>query len=339
VTPLSKSDELMPQKYDYRITLVGDTYKAEVIRRRTSQGTTVECQRQGFGSREEALAWAFVELKNYLEQRKKAKDAAKAARKRRREFEKEIDKMSLQALASLVHAGVHSRLSYIREYLRLAMEGLWEAYAFELYAKKGHSEKQGIQLANETVGENWTRRFENALSGKLDAIRDVLRETSVERANGLRTEVIKAQHAASNRAKELLHSLRKLPGSKIITICVDNQFNQFDVAEDGRIGHAPTHESLLLRELDEGLERQGMLILRQFIPGSSAEVRAPNGKVISIPWKAIYGVSLDTVNWRGLTAEELERRCTTNPDGSRSTEDFVIYKDADEWLPQRFKST
>ena len=47
----------------------------------------------------------------------------------------------------------------------------------------------------------------------------------------------------------------------------------------------------------------------------------------------MYGVSLDTVNWRGLTAEELERRCTTNPDGSRSTEDFVIYKDADEWLP------
>src|SRR5882672_8271621 len=77
VTPLSKSDELMPQKYDYRITLVGDTYKAEVIRRRTSQGTTVECQRQGFGSREEALAWAFVELKNYLEQRKRPKTQPK----------------------------------------------------------------------------------------------------------------------------------------------------------------------------------------------------------------------------------------------------------------------
>jgi hypothetical protein len=93
-----------------------------------------------------------------------------------------------------------------------------------------------------------------------------------------------------------------------------------------------------LRELDEGLERQGVLILRQFIPGSSAEVRAPNGRVISIPWKAIYGVSLDTVDRRGLTAEELERRCTANPDGSRSPEDFVIYKDADEWLPMGFKS-
>jgi hypothetical protein len=327
----------MPQKYDHRITLVGDTYKAEVIRRRTSRGTTVECQRQGFGSREEALAWASVELKNYLERRKKARDAGKAARKRRREFEKEIDKMSLQALASLVHAGVHPRLPYIRDHLRFAMEGLWEAYAFELYAKQGCSEEHAIQLTNETVGKNWTRQFENALSGRLDAIRGVLHETSVERAIEIRNEAIKAQHAASDRATELLNSLRKLPGSQIITIYVDNQFSQFDVSEDGRVGHASTHESLLLQKLDESFERQGVLVVRQFIPGSSAEVRVPNGKVISIPWKAIYGIALDTVGWRGLTAEEIEQCCTTNPDGSRSTEDFVIYKDADEWLPSGFK--
>jgi hypothetical protein len=58
---------------------------AEVIRRRTSKGTTVERIRRGFREHDDAAQWATAELAAYLLVRKTRAQARKVRRKRQRE--------------------------------------------------------------------------------------------------------------------------------------------------------------------------------------------------------------------------------------------------------------
>lgn len=91
----------------------------------------------------------------------------------------------------------------------------------------------------------------------------------------------------------------------------------------------------LLRLLEEGCGQHGSVIVRQFIPDSEELVTLPNGKAISMPWKAIYGVFLAKGECHGLTAEDVERASTTDARTNQKlpSEDLTIYKDFNDITP------
>lgn len=55
------------KKYDYRVEPVGDEWKAEIVRKKTSKLTVVSKSQAGFTSEDEALEWGRKELELFIQ--------------------------------------------------------------------------------------------------------------------------------------------------------------------------------------------------------------------------------------------------------------------------------
>lgn len=178
------------KKYGVRTRQDSDGFTAEVIRRRTSRGTTVERARGGFQSHEEAKAWADGQLAEYLALRQRRAAAKKArragARKARAEVEAWLDAQTLQGLAQAVQSNTeHARAA--QERLKSKVELLWREVAFRVL-KNGASEHVACSIANEEVGKRWGERLQKALQGELDRVDKGVSMMALENARRLLEE-------------------------------------------------------------------------------------------------------------------------------------------------------
>jgi len=243
----------MAMKYCTTVTVVDGQFCARVVRRRTSRGTTVERERKGFASRQEAQEWAEKELVEYLRQRKVLRARRRESKSRRRTFAHECE-------------------------------------------QRRDTQMQGSMVRNEAL---------------LAHIPDPFQPNSPDTAR-------------------LLRAIRSLPGNKIVTVATPQGATAYDIAEDGAVGYVPGHEAAFLKLLDHCLCGYAIagLMIRQFIPGTSATVKNSRGEDVSIPWKALYGVQITGDGIRSLPAEEVEHAATHAADGSPTEpENYVIFED------------
>ena len=160
------------KKYGTRIRQESGAFIAEVVRRRTSRGTTVERTRGGFPNYEEAKAWAAAALVEYLSLRQRRaavkKIRVRRAREQRRLREAWLEAQTLQGLAQAIQGNAEHR-GAARERLQSELESLWAEVAYRVL-RNGGSERVARAIANEEVGKNWTERLQKALEGELDRV-------------------------------------------------------------------------------------------------------------------------------------------------------------------------
>ena len=68
------------KKFDVVVSPSPDGFCAQVVRRRTAQGVTIEDSKSGFQTSEEAVAWGSQALSEYLSGRETKKDARRQKR-------------------------------------------------------------------------------------------------------------------------------------------------------------------------------------------------------------------------------------------------------------------
>lgn len=170
-------------KYGLTITETKDMgFLARVVRRRTSRGTTVEREQGNFPDRNTAVAWGEAQLAEYLtdlEARKVRRKQSRAEnRAKRKERDAWLESQTLQSLGTF--SGSHRDAA---ETLKWKSEALWQEIALRAL-KRGETEADAIDLANQTVGKNWSQRLAKALNGDLDHVSEAV--TDMARANALR---------------------------------------------------------------------------------------------------------------------------------------------------------
>ncbi len=144
------------------------TWSGRVVRHRTSRGTVIERERNGFASRDEAQAWAVEQLAIYLAQRKERNARNNANR-------------SATKIRRVARAAILAEYSYRELALRSATESdclsefkyrselLWKEVAFRRL-KEGATDDEAIIEANKRVGAKHRERLEKGLSGHLDTV-------------------------------------------------------------------------------------------------------------------------------------------------------------------------
>lgn len=127
--------------------------------------------------------------------------------------------------------------------------------------------------------------------------------------NGL-VAILPAPVRLVREAERVLKAVRRLPGGKIVSIVNRDDHQQaFDVNSGGRVGSLQGHDVLLLALIASGLADGGGMIVRQFLPERGLMVGA-NGKVMDVPRKRLYGISLDAGVARPQDASVV-RECMT----------------------------
>lgn len=110
----------------------------------------------------------------------------------------------------------------------------------------------------------------------------------------------------------MLAAILALPGGKILTLVFgDEQMFKIDISEDGQLGYHPTHCQLFLSKLVAALVASGGLIIRQFLP-LKVEHQLADGRIVWLPRKNIYGVTLGGGRWQALSGEETRQAHTTD---------------------------
>lgn len=106
------------------------------------------------------------------------------------------------------------------------------------------------------------------------------------------------------KVEELTNKIKNIPGNKIVTLFSNDsltQMNQYDIAENGQVGHHPSHDVLFRTKLVHALNNGGGIIIRQFTKIYDQDM----------PIKKIYGVYLGSGGYVGLSREKVENaHCT-----------------------------
>jgi hypothetical protein len=174
------------KKFDVVVSPFPDGFCAQVVRRRTSRGVTIEDSRSGFLTAEEAQAWGRNALSEYLLAREAKKDVRRQNRAdsqaRKKEGEQWLRDLTYQALAECMASG--DRAALAQEELRSRAEFLWKEIVFR-GEREGASEKDAVAAANEAVGRQWSDRLERAVLGKLDLLEDGVHALAVANAKRL----------------------------------------------------------------------------------------------------------------------------------------------------------
>jgi hypothetical protein len=165
----SRGNDGMAKKYDI-ITRPDDAgWTAEVVRRKTSRGTTIERSQSGFASRDEALAWGQVNLDSYLATRavrtKARKRQRSAARERQRLFDDALATVPFRNIIALVDADVPTA-AQLRDYLRYMYDLCWQELALR-GLKDGESESVAMREADKII-RHWSRFKQLARDGEID---------------------------------------------------------------------------------------------------------------------------------------------------------------------------
>jgi len=202
----------------------------------------------------------------------------------------------------------------------------------EMYAGCS-DEHKAIKLAKERCGAKRTIQIEKGLSGALDALMDELENKSIRSVEDLVKDLDgssfmqnPSQLVISEQAKELLATIREIPGEKIVTILVneDGQY-KYDISADGVVGYVPSHETNFLLQVQQALNGHGVLWIRQFIPNSKDV-----GGDSKIPWKCLYSIFLQNHNILLMSAEQVESAYVGTK--KENEKEKVIFGDISEFV-------
>jgi len=188
-----------PKKYGFIIRKEIGSFTAEIVRCRTSRGTTVERARAGFPTYEEATAWAAAELQQYLTALEHRGEERRNCRQRKRVrrllVEAWLDAQSYQALAQASQGNVPFAGAALGA-LKSRTELLWQEVAYRVL-RNGAYEHVAISIANEQVGKNWTQRLEKALLGELDHADEAVTEIARNNAKRVLEAALAQGHGRS----------------------------------------------------------------------------------------------------------------------------------------------
>jgi hypothetical protein len=117
---------------------------------------------------------------------------------------------------------------------------------------------------------------------------------------------------------KLIAVIQGIPGQKIVTLYAPTSLNpefSIDIQSAGRMGYEEGHEALFKAKLVHALIDGGGLVVRQLL-GVKVQRRMPNGKVLWIPKKNLYGFKLGGGGFQPLSREEMRRaHCTDHKTG------------------------
>ena len=149
---------MSPNKIAIRINRCEDnTYNVKVVRKRTSKGTTIEAEKSGFITCEEAREWGKLEKDIFLEKRRIKNIKTKENRKKKRAREERIWNMDFKELVDNKHIGrLMDKASDLKDEIALR------------YLKNGYSDDFSVNTANDLVGKNEKEIKFNASIGQLD---------------------------------------------------------------------------------------------------------------------------------------------------------------------------
>jgi|GEM_PF-4511362 len=176
-----------PKKISCSVIKSSSGYTAQVIRRGTSRGTTIEREQTGFGDRASAEQWAAQALAGFLavrEARKLAKHESRLRARQRGKVRAEwLAQQTYQSLAAHCEAnGEHSVAALAA--IKNQTETLWQEIAFRAI-KQGEPETRAIEWANEAVGRNEAQRWAKALGGDLDRLAGFTSDLAIANARRL----------------------------------------------------------------------------------------------------------------------------------------------------------
>lgn len=125
---------------------------------------------------------------------------------------------------------------------------------------------------------------------------------------------------------DLLTRITALPGSKIVSLALDTGVFEIDVSAEGVYGYDRGHELLFRAKLVRALNEGGGLMIRQFLP-VKVQRRMPNGRLMWVPEKKLYGLYLGEGHAHGLSADAVRSAsCTDAQTGAPlAPEDGVSY--------------
>ena len=101
-----------------------------------------------------------------------------------------------------------------------------------------------------------------------------------------------------NDIDKLIAAIRKIPGSKIITLATEEGQFKIDVTEKGFFGYHKSHEKLFRAKL----MLKGGMTIRQFLPITFD----------GFPLKTLYGIYFDSGKWLPISKAEVEIAHTTD---------------------------
>jgi hypothetical protein len=111
--------------------------------------------------------------------------------------------------------------------------------------------------------------------------------------------------------EDLLTRIKQLPGPKIVTLAHTTDTFEIDIDPQGVCGYDPSHERLFRTKLARALHEGGGLMIRQFLP-LKVQRRMPNGKLMWVPEKKLYGLFLGQGVIHALSAEEVRKAACTD---------------------------
>ncbi len=107
--------------------------------------------------------------------------------------------------------------------------------------------------------------------------------------NGL-VSVLPIPLNVGREADRVIKAIRRLTGTKIVTITLTDRTQSFDVYQSGRIGHLPGHDVLMRAMLASGIVDVGGVVVRQFLPERGFIIGAKGP--LDVPRKRLYGIML-----------------------------------------------
>ncbi|MCP4746383.1 MAG: hypothetical protein GY874_09625 [Desulfobacteraceae bacterium] len=105
--------------------------------------------------------------------------------------------------------------------------------------------------------------------------------------------------------QELINTILELPGDKIITLAGIDGILEIDIESNGKIGYTPEHEEYFKDKLAKMMLTGGGLTIRQFL-SVKVQRKAPNGKMIWIPKKLLYGVRIINGTWQSISKTDMQ---------------------------------
>jgi hypothetical protein len=131
-----------------------------------------------------------------------------------------------------------------------------------------------------------------------------------------------------NPVLELFSQIMALKGSRQVTVATHYMgARTYDVCERGVIGYAPSHRDVLLEHLEEAIDGEGGIVVRQF-QAEKVLVKTPLGPRM-LPIKHLFGVRARRGQWTGLTREEMRAANETDAETGKplEPEEAVVYLD------------
>jgi hypothetical protein len=114
-----------------------------------------------------------------------------------------------------------------------------------------------------------------------------------------------------DQVNSLINEILKIPGTKIVTLVSKREVFKIDIRNNGRFGYEIHHKAMFLAKILTALGMGGGMMIREFST-LKYQRKMPNGKILWLPEKNLYGVCMTKGAWFGLNKEQVQQGCETD---------------------------